>query len=45
MQVEDLDGNVLRFGSDPIKGQPYGEWLDMNGRLWPPEPGTPDVCE
>ena len=34
MQVEDLDGNILRFGSDPIKGRPYGEWLDMNGRLW-----------
>ena len=34
MQVEDLDGNVLRFGSDPIEGQAYGEWLDMHGRLW-----------
>jgi hypothetical protein len=29
MQVEDPDGNVLRFGSDSIKGRPYGEWLDM----------------
>jgi catechol 2,3-dioxygenase-like lactoylglutathione lyase family enzyme len=36
MQVEDLDGNVLRLGSDPIEGQPYGEWLDMDGRIWPP---------
>jgi catechol 2,3-dioxygenase-like lactoylglutathione lyase family enzyme len=36
MQVEDLDGNVLRFGSDSIPGEPYGEWLDMHGRLWPP---------
>jgi hypothetical protein len=36
MQVEDLDGNVLRIGSDSLPGQPYGEWLDMNGRLWPP---------
>jgi catechol 2,3-dioxygenase-like lactoylglutathione lyase family enzyme len=36
MQVEDLDGNVLRFGSDTIRGGPYGEWLDMDGRLWPP---------
>jgi catechol 2,3-dioxygenase-like lactoylglutathione lyase family enzyme len=35
MHVEDLDGNVLRFGSDPIQNQPYGEWLDMHGRLWP----------
>jgi len=36
MQVEDLDGNVLRFGSDTLKEEPYGEWLDMDGRLWPP---------
>lgn len=35
MQVEDPDGNVLRFGSEPITGQPYGEWLDMDGRIWP----------
>lgn len=35
MQVEDLDGNVLRFGSDPLVDEPYGEWLDMNGRRWP----------
>jgi len=40
MQVEDLDGNVLRFGSDPIAGQPFGEWLDMHGRVWPPGAGT-----
>jgi predicted enzyme related to lactoylglutathione lyase len=45
MQVEDLDGNILRFGSDPIKGQPFGEWLDMNGKLWPPTPGGETVCE
>jgi hypothetical protein len=36
MQVEDLDGNVLRLGSDKLEGQPYGEWLDMEGRTWPP---------
>lgn len=35
MQVEDPDGNILRFGSDSIAGQPFGEWLDMYGRLWP----------
>ncbi len=35
MQVEDPDGNVLRFGSDPIKGRPFGEFPDMHGRLWP----------
>lgn len=38
MQVEDLDGNVLRFGSEPLEDQPFGEWLDMNGRVWPPGP-------
>ena len=36
MQVEDLDGNVLRMGSEPIAGQPFGEWLDMDGVAWPP---------
>lgn len=34
MQVEDPDGNVLRFGSDPKEGQPVGEWLDMRGTRW-----------
>jgi hypothetical protein len=34
IQIEDLDGNVLRFGSDPIEGEPYGEWLDMCGGRW-----------
>ena len=34
IQVEDLDGNVLRFGSDPIAGQAFGPWLDMHGQLW-----------
>ena len=34
IQVEDLDGNVLRFGSDPIDGQPFGPWKDMHGKLW-----------
>jgi len=37
MQVEDLDGNVLRLGSEPKKDQPTGEWLDMNGKVWPPQ--------
>lgn len=35
MQIEDLDGNVLRMGSEPKEGQPYGPWLDMYGRVWP----------
>ena len=37
MQVEDLDGNVLRLGSEPLDGEPFGEWLDMQGRRWVPE--------
>jgi catechol 2,3-dioxygenase-like lactoylglutathione lyase family enzyme len=34
MQVEDLDGNVLRIGSEPIPGRPFGPWKDMHGALW-----------
>lgn len=34
MQVEDLDGNVLRMGSDPKPNQPFGPWLDMNRISW-----------
>ena len=34
MQVEDLDGNVLRMGSEPLEGEPIGEWLDMRGDRW-----------
>lgn len=34
LQVEDLDGNVLRLGSDPRRGEPFGEWLDMHGEAW-----------
>src|SRR5438105_80468 len=36
MQVEDLDGNVLRLGSDEKDDQPFGEWLDMHGVRWVP---------
>ena len=40
IQVEDLDGNVLRLGSDSIEGRPFGPWKDMNGKLWgAPEQG------
>lgn len=35
MQVEDLDGNVLRIGSDPKEGVPYGDFLDAAGVRWP----------
>lgn len=34
MQIEDLDGNVLRLGSGPRTGEPVGEWLDMQGEAW-----------
>ena len=34
MQVEDLDGNILRLGSDQKRDQPVGEWLDMDGARW-----------
>ena len=34
MQVEDLAGNVLRMGSEPLEGEPIGEWLDMEKRRW-----------
>ncbi len=33
MQVEDLDGNILRLGSDQ-RDEPIGEWLDMRGVRW-----------
>lgn len=35
MQIEDLDGNVLRIGSDRRKNEPVGDWLDMHGNRWP----------
>ena len=34
MQVEDLDGNVLRLGSSPRPDEPYGAFLDGAGVLW-----------
>ena len=39
MQVEDLDGNILRMGSDSKKNEPIGEWFDMYSARWLPEPG------
>jgi predicted enzyme related to lactoylglutathione lyase len=36
MQVEDLDGNVLRLGSEPKENEPTGEWLDMENQRWVP---------
>jgi len=32
MQIEDPDGNVIRFGSDSKKKIRFGTWQDMNGR-------------
>jgi predicted enzyme related to lactoylglutathione lyase len=34
IQVEDLDGNILRLGSEPLADRPFGPWKDMHGRLW-----------
>jgi predicted enzyme related to lactoylglutathione lyase len=34
MQVEDLDGNVLRIGSDAEKDQPLGVFRDADGIGW-----------
>lgn len=38
MQVEDLDGNVLRMGSEPKPGGAPGQWRDMGGNLWEMKP-------
>ena len=43
MQVEDLDGNVLRMGSDSKSDQPAGEWLDMHGNRWVSTPSGESV--
>lgn len=34
MQIADLDGNVIRFGSDPEDGQSLGVFLDADGVRW-----------
>jgi catechol 2,3-dioxygenase-like lactoylglutathione lyase family enzyme len=34
MQVEDLDGNVLRIGSDPEEEKSPGVWRDADGNRW-----------
>ena len=34
IQIEDPDGNVLRFAADGKEGQSFGEWLDMHGTRW-----------
>jgi hypothetical protein len=35
MQIEDLDGNVLRIGSDPEKDEPLGVGWTPTGSLEP----------
>jgi predicted enzyme related to lactoylglutathione lyase len=46
MQIEDPDGNILRFGSDSKSDQPIGEWLDMHGHRWISGPdGKPQRVE
>jgi catechol 2,3-dioxygenase-like lactoylglutathione lyase family enzyme len=37
-QVTDPDGHVLRFGAESRPGEPFGEWLDGDGRRWIPQP-------
>jgi hypothetical protein len=34
MQIEDLDGNVLRIGAERKDGVPEGEWPDVRGEPW-----------
>ncbi len=34
MKIADLDGNIIRMGSEPRDGEPTGPWRDMYGRLW-----------
>jgi len=34
MQVEDLDGNVLRTGLDLEKDKPLDVWMDADGIRW-----------
>src|SRR5713226_8710132 len=34
MQIEDIDGNVLRMGAEPKEGVSMGEWLDARGEVW-----------
>lgn len=34
VQIYDLDGNVLRLGSEQKKNEPLGTWLDDHGVEW-----------
>ena len=37
MHVLDPDSHVLRFGSDAVPGEPWGEWIDEHGVRWQPQ--------
>ena len=37
LHVRDPDGNVLRFGSDAVEGEPIGDWIDGAGVRWTPQ--------
>jgi catechol 2,3-dioxygenase-like lactoylglutathione lyase family enzyme len=38
LHVFDLDGHVLRLGSEARPGEPLGPWLDEDGVRWRPLP-------
>ena len=38
LHVFDLDGHVLRFGSETPEGAPLGQWLDEEGVRWQAQP-------
>ena len=38
LHVFDLDGHVIRLGSDAKAGEPLGEWLAEEGTRWAPNP-------
>ena len=37
LHVTDLDGHVLRFGSEAVEGEPIGDWIDGAGVRWIPQ--------
>jgi catechol 2,3-dioxygenase-like lactoylglutathione lyase family enzyme len=37
LHVEDLDGNVLRFGAEATD-EPFGQWVDQSGIRWNYDP-------
>ena len=36
MQIEDPDGHVIRFGSEPRADRPFAQWRDCNGKIASP---------